>query len=169
MIICYTLIAIGLLKKSCCAQNQIAIENVARLRNVGTSGEGLPRCADTAQSRNPGPSCVSTAAKYNMPSSAIVKAVPPAITKAITAKQASSYKNVFLLFVITLVFIACWMPRWVAISGMAPWRESLLMGRMFFVNSVVNPFIYGVASAMFREDVRQFYRQTRVKLSGCYH
>ena len=170
MIICYTLIAVGQLKKICCARNRIANENVARLRNVEPSSAGPSRCADTAQSIKPGPSCVSIAAKENnMLNSAIVKAVPPAVTKAVTAKQASSYKNVFLLFVITLVFIACWMPRWVAFSGKVNWRVTSLMKRIFFVNSVVNPFIYGVASAMFREDVRQFYRQTRVKLSTCWH
>ena len=35
-------------------------------------------------------------------------------------------------------------------------------------NSVANPFIYGVASSMFREDVRRFYRQTCAKLSAFY-
>ena len=142
---------------------------MARLRNVGPSSEGLSRCVDIAQSSNPGPSCVSTAAKENMLNSAIVKAVTPTVTKATTAKQASSYKNVFLLFAVTLVSIACWMPRWGAFFGQAPWKASSLMIRMFFVNSVVNPFIYGVASAMFREDLRQFYRQTRAKLSTCCH
>jgi len=37
--------------------------------------------------------------------------------------------------------------------------------RSFIINSFVNPFIYGVASAMFREDVREFYRHSRDKVS----
>ena len=83
-----------------------------------------------------------------------------------TATQTTAYKNVLFLFIITVVFIACWLPYWLYGMGVPITRK---VRRLFVVNSVVNPFIYGVASAMFREDVRQFYRQTRVKLSACYH
>ena len=83
-----------------------------------------------------------------------------------TATQTTAYKNVLLLFIITVVFIACWLPFWLYSMGV-PITSKLK--RLFVINSVINPFIYGVVSAMFREDVRQFYRQTRVKLSACYH
>ena len=87
-------------------------------------------------------------------------------TNTLTAAQTTAYKNVLLLFIITVVFIACWLTYWLYAMSV-PIASKL--SRLFVVNSVVNPFIYSVASAMFREDVRQFYRQTRVKLSGCYH
>ena len=86
-------------------------------------------------------------------------------TNTTTVTQTTAYKNVLLLFIITVVFMACWLPFWLYSMGV-PIASKLR--RVFVVNSVVNPFIYGVASAMFREDVRQFYRQTRVKLSTCY-
>ena len=72
------------------------------------------------------------------------------------------YKNVTLLFIITVIFIVTWLPQWLKNYGV-PVPE--LARRMFVINSVVNPFIYGVVSAMFREDVRAFYRQTRKKMS----
>ena len=66
----------------------------------------------------------------------------------------------------TVVFIACWLPFLLHSMGVP---IVLHLDRLFVVNSVINPFIYSVASAMFREDVRQFSRQTRDKLSACYH
>ena len=87
-------------------------------------------------------------------------------TKQSTPHQSTAYTNMSLLFVITVVFIACWLPFWLHSMGVP---IVLHLDRLFVVNSVVNPFIYGVASTMFREEVRQFYRQTRVKLSTCYH
>ena len=69
-----------------------------------------------------------------------------------------------ILFIITVVFIACWLPFWLHNMGVPIASK---FRPLFVVNSVVNPFLYGMASAMFREDVKQFYRQTRVKLSAC--
>ena len=74
------------------------------------------------------------------------------------------YKNVTLLFVITVVFVVSWTPQWLNIYGIP---VPTMLRRMFVLNSVVNPFIYGVVSAMFREDVRAFYRQIRTKMSCC--
>ena len=105
--------------------------------------------------------CVNTPGTSTVTTSASV--VP---TNKPTAIQATAYRNVLLLFIITVVFIACWLPYYLRDMGV-PISPDLSV--TFVVNSVVNPFIYGVASAMFREDVRQFYRQTRAKLSGCYH
>ena len=65
----------------------------------------------------------------------------------------------------TVIFIVCWLPFWLY-SMDVPFVHHLK--NVYVVNSVINPFIYGVSSAMFREDVRQFYRQTRVKLLACY-
>ena len=77
------------------------------------------------------------------------------------AKQ--TYKNVTLLFIITAVFIACMLPQWLHNLGVILQDNTR---RLFLLNAVVNPFIYGVASVMFREDVRQFFRKTHANMSG---
>ena len=84
----------------------------------------------------------------------------------LTYKEVKNIKSMFLLFIITVVFVACWMPMWLSNTGVSVSKH---VTRVYVINSVVNPFIYGVASAMFREDVIQFYRQKRAKLSGCYN
>ena len=105
--------------------------------------------------------CVNTPGNCTVATSAsVVRSNKP------TAAQKTAYTNVLLLFIITVVFIVCWVPFWLYDMGVPISPD---FSRVFVVNSVVNPFIYCVASAMFREDVRQFYRQTRVKLSACYH
>ena len=122
---------------------------------------------------HPGQSQVSTTATetLHMQSSCTTipgagTAAPATATNKTVANQSKTYSSVTLLFIITVVFIACWLPQWITAIGIT---MPDAVRRIFVVNSVVNPFIYGVASAMFREDVRQFYRQTRVKLSACYH
>ena len=75
---------------------------------------------------------------------------------------ATHTKNITLLFIVTVVFIACWLPKWMATIGVPIPKD---VRRSFIINSFVNPFIYGVASAMFREDVREFYRHSRDKVS----
>ena len=92
------------------------------------------------------------------------KIYPQTVGKATTAKQAKAYKSVSLLFIISIVFLACWVPQWLSDVGIHV--KSYLRG-MFVLNSVVNPFIYSAVSAMFHHDVRQFCRHTRVKLSSC--
>ena len=82
-------------------------------------------------------------------------------TKKTTRDDSKLHKNVTLLFVITVVFVMFWTPQWLKNFGIP---VPTLLRRIFVLNSVVNPFIYGVVSAMFREDVRAFYRQ---KMSCC--
>ena len=96
-------------------------------------------------------------------STCVITSVVP--TKKLTAMQSTAHKNVLLRFVITVVFAACWLPFWLYGMGVHATRD---LFRLFVVNSVVNPFIYSVASAMFRKDVRKLYRQIRIKLSVCY-
>ena len=166
MIICYTLIAVGQLRKACASRKKIAPENVAPLPETGTSKAVMSDNVVIATSCNPGPSYISSVSTEDEQNNAGVKQDPLTVISKITAKQATNYKNVLLLFIVTCVFIACWVPELVTVFGVV---ISFEVKRLFVVNSVVNPFIYGVASAMFREDVRQFYRQTRVKLSACWH
>ncbi|KAI0210415.1 hypothetical protein LSAT2_004843 [Lamellibrachia satsuma] len=89
---------------------------------------------------------------------------PLTTTNKTVAKQTKTSSNVALLLIITILFVFCWLPASLEKLDI-PIPEG--MQQLIVVNSVVNPFIYGVASAIFRKDVRQFYRQTRVKLSAC--
>ena len=126
-------------------------------------------CEGVVRHENPGTSCVSTVVKVTARGQSGPSAISPTTVSATTkttAAQTKMYKNMLLLFIITAVFGVCWMPHWLFCMGIAVSGE---LRRIFVLNSVVNPFIYGVASAMFREDVRYFYRQTRIKLDAFYH
>ena len=126
-------------------------------------------CEEVSHHENPGTSRVFTVVKGTARGQSGPSTISPTSVSATiktTAAQTKMYKNVLLLFVITVVFVLCWMPLWLLIMGVAV-PEGLR--QMFLLNSVVNPFIYGFASVMFREDVRHFYRQTRIKLDTCYH
>ena len=94
-----------------------------------------------------------------------MKSTPVSATRKITSAQVKTYRSMCLLFMVIVFFIGCWLPLISDVVGVAiplkVTRDAVLL------NSVVNPFIYAVASAMFREDVRQFYRHTRAKLSTC--
>ena len=87
-------------------------------------------------------------------------------TKKNIKNQDSTYRNVVLLFIISVVFVVCWLPEWIYRIGLYIPEH---VTRIFVLNSVVNPFIYSLASAMFREDVRQFFGQTRARLIACSH
>ena len=176
MTTCYTLIAAALLKvkTSRLCINRVAVPNQSRLpegglSNVNARMKPISDVDGVVRAPVPGPSTVSTEAAYNDTSAAsdITKPARRAVVHSVAANaQTKTYKNVVLLFIVTIVFLASWMPQWVLTVGFSVPDE---LRRIFILNSVVNPFIYGVASAMFREDVRQYYRQTRVKLLACCH
>ncbi|KAI0207359.1 hypothetical protein LSAT2_007987 [Lamellibrachia satsuma] len=86
------------------------------------------------------------------------------ITNKTVTKQTKTSANVALLFIITIIFVFCWLPALLD-NLEVPIPEGIQ--RLFIVNSVVNPFIYSIVSDKFRDDVRQFYDQARVKLSAC--
>ena len=145
MVTCYTLIGATLLKKVMTSRKQIADINIQL----------------SGQSSNPTNSKITVA----IVQSDVTQS--PSVTNVtrITAKQTQNVKSIALLFIITVVFVVCWMPGVLRVLGV---KVSQDVTHLYVFNSVVNPFIYGVASAMFREDVRQFYRQTRAKFSACY-
>ena len=156
---CYILIAITLVNSVRVSHSKIGVINTAStVQRKSTKGPFVRQDASQQQSQ-PGPS--NTPAQSASIERGLTGNAPA--TK-ITTKKANQLKNVCLLFTITVIFIACWLPTGLLAVGVA---IPAGVTRMFFLNSVVNPFIYGVASAMFREDVRQFYRQTRTKLSAC--
>ena len=79
-------------------------------------------------------------------------------------KQAKALRGVCLVFIVTVVFIASWLPQWLSYVGVS---VSIAMKRIFLLNSIVNPFIYSVASAMFRDDAKQFCSKTISRLTAC--
>jgi len=129
--------------------------------NGSTDAKDRPQSCRCAVSDETTPASVS---RNDGSTTCVITSVVP--TNKRTATQTAAHKNMLLMFVITVVFVACWLPFWLYGMGVHVARD---LSRLFIVNSVVNPFIYCVASAMFREDVKQFYRQIRVKLSVCYH
>ena len=166
MITCYTVMAAAMLNKLRASQNQVGMQSVTRSSKPGTSHLIVIAIDDSAQANDPGPSNTSTKVKANVQSSATTSVPVNATNKTIHANHPNAFKNMLMLFIITIVFIACWVPIWLSYMGVYVPRE---VKRSIITNSVVNPFIYGASSALFRDDVRQFYRQTRVKLSACYN
>ena len=78
--------------------------------------------------------------------------------------QTLVYKDMMLLFTITAVFIACWMPIWLLSAGV---YVPKMLKATIILNSAVNPFIYSAISKMFRTDVRNFCRKARSTLASC--
>ena len=150
MIVCYTLMAMTMLKNARNAAIRVAVSREANPDEPGPSQS--PETVNV----------IPMVGTSTGTSSDIATPAPPSRVTKTTAKQAKSYKGVLLVFIITVVFIACWMPQWLYYVGVptsAGWR------RIFMLNSAINPFIYSVISSMFRDDVRDFYRHTRSKLS----
>ena len=142
MTVCYSLVALTLL-----------MSRRAAHRTVGVAfNAGLP-----------GPSTVTTGMNVNTTKDLTsYQTNPTPIIKTTTAKQAKSVKGLSALLIVTIVFLVCWTPRWLAGVGFKLPRYT--RGTMF-LNSTVNPFIYSALNSLFREDVRQFYRQIRVRLT----
>ena len=179
--ICYTLIAVAMLARARTARKRVSTFNptaplklrsshfqkVTPITSVEILMSGQNPTASTSRDTSDTTRPYQRTEHLDCSGTATVTTSASMVpTKTLKPAQSSAYKNVSLLFVITVVFIVCWLPFWLYGMGVP---FVLHLKRMYVVNSVINPFIYGVASAMFREDVRQFYRQTRVKLSTCYH
>ncbi|KAI0220863.1 hypothetical protein LSAT2_027672 [Lamellibrachia satsuma] len=152
MIVSYTLMAMTMLKN---ARNSVI--PVAVPREANPEEPGPSEAPETVNVIPMVGTSIDTTSCTTTP-------VSPSRIKT-TAKQAKNYKGVLLVFIITLVFIACWMPQWLYYVGVP---ISAGLRRLFMLNSAVNPFIYSVMSSMFRDDVRDFYRRTRSKLSVCF-
>ena len=169
---CYTVLAIILLKRY--RGSRYRVKERSRLSELNTvtstvtsTGENVadpPEAGHTNMSIN-----METNSSVPVGPSEISGAMPPASVPAAQKKianQNNTYRNIVLLFIISIVFVACWLPEWITRFGI---YIPLDATRVYVLNSVVNPFIYGIASAMFREDVRQFFRQTRARLFACNH
>ena len=147
MIICYFLVTVTLLKNARTARTNVGVEFAVSLPAVGTSAGKETRHVDTTV-------CPSQ----------VTPAQPNSSSKTRSEKSAKHYKNVYLLFTVTIVYIVSWLPLWLAYGGVSVPRD---VQYMFIHNSVVNPFIYSIMSAMFRNDLRMFCRKTRSRLVNC--
>ena len=84
-------------------------------------------------------------------------------TAKVSVQQVKTQKNILLLSIITAIFVVGWIPLWLSLVGVSlPYGST----RAVIINSVLNPFIYGLVSSTFRDDVRLLYRKTRVTLSS---
>ena len=81
---------------------------------------------------------------------------------ATVMKSVEAQRSTLVVFVVTAVFVLCWLPFFLRQYGLV---ASIELKRLFTINSVVNPFIYSFLSSMFRNDVRQFYREARARLT----
>ena len=142
MIICYFLVTVTLVKKARTARRNVGVE----LAVSGTSEVREITHIDTT----------ARTTQVTKPNSS---------SKHASDIPAKHYKNVYLLFTITLVFIVSWLPLWLAYAGVP---ISLHVQETYVVNSAINPFIYSIMSAMFRNDLWMFCRKTRSRLVNCY-
>jgi len=180
IIVCYTGIAASLLARARTARKRVSTFNptastklrsshfqkVTPITSVDNLNSGQNPSASTIRVTSDTTRPYQRNEHLDCPGTVTVTTLSLVPTNKSTAEQSTAYKNVSLLFIITVIFIVCWLPFWLHSMGVPIVLHS---DRLFVVNSAVNPFIYGVVSAMFREDVRQFYRLIRVKLSACYH
>ena len=149
MVVCYSLMAITMLMKVRDAH-----------RNVGASSSSPVPGTSTV----PSVTYLVTNGKATVDINTRKNHSLPRTTKT-TAKKANTYKSVSVLFIITVAFLACWLPLWLDGVGL---HVPLEVKRTFLINSVVNPFIYSAVSRMFRDDVRKFYGQMRSRLASCH-
>ena len=148
MIGCYTIMAVTVLMNVRAVHRNVGVANMTPVQGpstVPTVTLELTKLTSQAE---------VTSHKIN----------PLCDSKTTSVKQAKTYRGVSLLFIISVVFIACWMPQWLSDAG---FHIPSGIQRVFILNSVVNQFIYSAVSGMFRDDVRQFCREMRSKTSCC--
>ena len=152
MVTCYSLIALSLLQKVRASRVKTGVINPTY--SSPQSGTSKQDQATTSTGVSPNLDLGETTS------------VAITDTNKTTAAQAKNVRGVLLLFLITVVFLVTWLPLWLSNAGVSIPTH---IKRLFLLNSVVNPYIYGFASPMFRKDVRDFFSQVRNLLSVCCH
>ena len=174
MTMCYTVLVLKLLKRRSGSKHHVKEGlRTSELRSVTVTSTVTTTVENVADPQETGHSNVSMNIETSSPVpkglSTISGAMPPASvprTKKNIKNQDNTYRNVVLLLIISVVFVVCWLPDTISRMGV---YIPVGVTRLFLLNSVVNPIIYGLASAMFRKDVREFFRQTRARLFACNH
>ena len=151
----YSVLAVILLKRLKAARRQVDVAAMTR-RNaeaVATTSTSTPTSNSTATSK----------VMFLLTTSRTIdNAMAPSATKP--TKAVETHRSTLLVFVVTAIFVVCWLPFLLKNYGLP---ISTDVKRMHTINSVLNPFIYSFLSPMFRGDVRQFYREIRAKLATC--
>ena len=120
---------------------------------AGTSNKTVtPKCTNAPQQKTQSDAGASRGKKTVTP-------------KSTNAPEHKSQSRMFLLFVVTVMCIACWLPFWLYTLGV-PMPHQL--SQVYVLHPFVNPMIYISMSSMFRELVREFYHNTRNKLARCW-
>ena len=94
----------------------------------------------------------------------ITSAVVAPRVKSKVVINTSSHSNLLLLFVITALYIVCWTPFWLYSIG---FPVNVQLSRLYVLQPVANPLVYSFISPIFRDLLRQFFRETRNKLTRC--
>ena len=175
MIVCYTLLIFTLLRNARIARSRVSVIQAGRTtsrvtanfdtnsdRNaVGGTSSNITTTDRTSADRTATERrAADKTATNTMSADRMVASTTP-----MTTKVADTQRSVSLLFLITVVFFACWLPQFVYFFGVA---LPLHVRLVFLLNSGINPFVYTMASSMFRNDVRIFCRQTRTTLVNCH-
>ena len=174
MIVCYTLVIFTLIKNASIARSRVSVIEAERtithaMSNFDTNSvrnavDGTSCNLTTTDRTSTDRDAVDRRAGDKTATDTISADRMVLSTTPMTTKLADTYKNVSLLFLITVVFIACWLPQFLSFYGVA---LPLHVRLVFLLNSGINPFVYTMASSMFRNDVRNFCRQTRTTLVNC--
>ena len=142
MIVCYTLMGITVVQKERAAHTTVGAASSAPQPGPSTmSADKTTVCGTTN----------TTSSKHT---------TKPGAT-ATTPIQPNTLKSMYLLFMITLIFLVSGIPRLMSYVGL---EIPALARRMFLLNSLLNPFIYSVMSRMFRTDVKLFYSKIRTNM-----
>ena len=153
MLVCYTWMAALLLGQAKRSRIRVA---------VFWSGTAQLRPSSGGSGNRPVIPGVSATTSGVSPSRRAASAVTVCHSHA--ASRATAYKNVSLLLIVTVVFVACWLPMWLFYFGAS---VPVDVQQLFLLTYGINPFIYGVASRMFRNDARLFCQRTRARLTAC--
>ena len=176
MTVCYTVIAVTMLKRQRTLHSQVGVLIVSytpepRSSNGSKKAEVNPDVEAAVRPPDPGPSNAST--KVNAisvvhgnthTSTSRNNAATAHVIN--TSNQTKTYKTISLLFIITIVFVACWLPYALYNVGLS---IPAAVRRLFVLNSLLNPFIYGVASAtlylvlVMSEVLKLYNKQTNTK------
>jgi len=139
----YTVMAVILLKRMKTSRNKISVVETARQTPKAITGTSTSKAEPIVSA---------------FPSNAFS---PPAGIQTMGVK---AQRVTLVLFVVTVIFVVCWLPFFLRQSGVVVPNE---MKRVFTINSVVNPFIYSFLSPMFRGDVLLVYQEIRARLANC--
>ncbi|XP_046580947.1 D(2) dopamine receptor-like [Haliotis rubra] len=99
-------------------------------------------------------------------------------THSSSGNNKRSHKTLFMLFLITLVFVLSFLPYLCLMASQTASKETFagiqgtgtvlysLFLRSYFINSVSNPIIYGFCNLYFRREVRLLWRKVTCDATG---